>query len=118
MANTFSVDLVERGSKQRLGAEDMIFVRGTISDQDAVADDVSAEVTLTVPGAALGDHVMSVALSVSQADANASIHIFGYVSAADTVILKMTNIDATTDAFDADTLNGSEYTMIILKPSW
>ena len=118
MANTFTVDNVERGVKQHLGMNDMIFVRGTVSDQDAIADDVSAELNLAVPGAALGDHCISIAFSVSLADANASISVHPYVSAADTVTLKLVNIDATTDAFDADTLNGSEYTLILGKPSW
>lgn len=118
MANTFTVDNVNQGVHQRNGMKEMFLVRGTVSDIDAIADDVSVEVSLTVPNVALGDHVMSFGIDKSLADANASISVHPYVSAADTVVLKLINIDATTDAFDADTLNGAEYTLVIGRPSW
>lgn len=118
MANTFTVTKVNQGVHQHLGMKEMFLVRGGITDQDSVADDVSAELTLTVPNVALGDHCISIAFDVSLADANASISVHPYVSAADTVTLKLVNIDATTDAFDADTLNGAEYTLVMGRPSW
>ena len=37
MANTFTVDNVNQGVHQRLGMKEMMFVRGTISDIDAIA---------------------------------------------------------------------------------
>lgn len=119
MANTITVDRVDRGTKQFQGAfKEMWFVKGTVSDQDAIADDVSVEVDLTVPGVALGDMVLGISFTKSQADANASVVVDGYVAAADTVTLKFTNIDATTDAFDADSLNTALLKVCIGRPSW
>lgn len=119
MANTMAVSRVEQGSKMFQGLfREMWAVTGTVSDQDAIADDVSVELTLTVPGVALGDMVLGISFGKSQADANASITADAFVSAANTVILKITNIDATTDAYDADTLNDGGFKMLIGRPSW
>lgn len=119
MANTMSVTKTEVGTKQFQGAfKEMYFVTGTVTDQDAIADDVSVEVDLTVPGVALGDMVLGVSFSIALADANASVSVFPYVAAANTVTLKFTNIDATTDAFDADTLNTAVIKMLVGRPVW
>ncbi len=119
MANTFTVSRVEQGNKQFQGAfKDMWAVTGTVGDQDAIADDVSVELSLTVPGVALGDMVLGVAFTKSQADANASITTDAFVSAADTVKLKLTNIDDAADAYDADVLTGGEFKMLIGRPAW
>lgn len=119
MANTFSVTRTEQGSKQFQGAfTDMWAVTGTVTDQDAIADDVSVTLSLTVPNVALGDMVIGVAFSKSQADANASVVADAFVSAANTVTLKLTNIDDASDAYDADTLTGGSFKMLIGRPSW
>ena len=119
MANTLAVTKTDRGSKQFQGAfKEMFQVTGTVTDQDAIADDVSVDISLTVPGVALGDMVIAISFGKSQADANASIIATAFVSAANTVILKLTNIDATADAYDADTLNDGGFKMLIGRPSW
>lgn len=119
MANTFTVTKTEQGSKQFQGAfTDMWAVTGSVADQDAIADDVSVSLTLTVPNVALGDMVLGVSFSKSQADANASITASAFVSAANTVIMKLTNIDETTDAYDADVLTGGTFKVLIGRPSW
>lgn len=119
MANTMAVSRYEQGSVQFQGAfKDMWLVTGTVTDQDAIADDVSIVISLTVPGVALGDMVLGFSFGKSQADADAQIVTHCFVSAADTVILKITNIDATTDAYDADTLNDGGFKMIIGRPAW
>lgn len=119
MANTFTVTATEIGNKQFQGAfKEMWSVTGSVGDQDAIADDVSVELSLTVPGVALGDMVLGISFSKSQADANASITAHGFVSAANTVIMKLVNVDATTDAYDADTLTGGTFKMLIGRPSW
>lgn len=119
MANTFTVTKVEQGNKQFQGAfKEMWAVTGTVVDQDAIADDVSVELTLTVPGVALGDMFLGCSFTKSQADANASITTDGFISAANTVILKLTNVDATTDAYDADTLNNGTFKILIGRPAW
>ena len=119
MANTMAVSRVEQGSKQFQGAfREMWLVTGTVTDQDAIADDVTVAITLTVPGVALGDMVLGISFGKSQADANAQLIVSGFVSAANTVIMTLTNIDETTDAYDADTLNGGGFKMLIGRPAW
>ena len=119
MANTMAVSKLEQGNQQFQGAfKEMWAVTGTVTDQDAIADDVSVSITLTVPGVALGDMVLGFSFGKSQADANASITASAFVSAANTVILKLTNVDATTDAYDADVLNGGGFKMLIGRPAW
>lgn len=119
MANTLTVDSVRMGALNFRGAFGEAFmVRGTVSDQDQIADDVSVDITLTVPGVVLGDMVLGVSFSVSQLDANAGITANAFVTAADTVTLRLINIDATTDAFDADSLNTGVYRILIARPIW
>jgi len=119
MANTMAVSKYARGTQQFQGAfKEMWLVTGTVTDQDAIADDVSVVITLTVPGVALGDMVLGFSFGKSQADANASIIVSPFVSAANTVILTIANIDETTDAYDADVLNDGGFKMIIGRPSW
>lgn len=119
MANTIAVTKTDRGNKQFQGAfKEMFFVTATVSDQDAIADDVSVEVDLTVPGLALGDMVVGLSSTIAPTDANASVVIDPYVAAANTLTLKITNVDATTDAFDADTLNGAVIKIALGRPNW
>jgi hypothetical protein len=119
MANTMAVSRVEQGSKQFQGAfSEMWLCTGTVTDQDAIADDVSVVLSLTVPGVSLGDMVLGLSFGASLADANASIIAKAFVSAANTVILQLVNVDETTDAYDADTLNGGGFKMLIGRPSW
>jgi hypothetical protein len=119
MANTMAVSKTEQGTKQFQGMfKEMWGVTGTVTDQDAIADDVSVDITLTVPGVALGDMVLGISFGKSQADANAAITVSAFVSAANTVIMRLVNIDATTDAYDADTLNNGGFKMLIGRPAW
>lgn len=119
MANTISVTSVKRDRTQFEGLfSEMWLVKATWSDQDAIADDVSVTVSLTVPGVALGDAIvvpptMNVSLlSTGQVD------LYAYVSAANTVSLKLTNIDETTDALAADAFNGFTVKFVVGRPTW
>lgn len=119
MANTMAVSRVEQGSKQFQGAfSEMWLATGTVTDQDAIADDVSIILTFTVPGVALGDMVVGFSFGKSQADPNAHIIAHAFVSAANEVKLILANVDQTTDAYDADTLNGGGFKMLIGRPAW
>ena len=93
-------------------------VTGTVTDQDAIADDVSIIVTLTVPGVALGDMVLGFAFNKSQADANAHIIAHPFVSAANEVKFILANVDQVGDAYDADTLTGGTFKMLVGRPAW
>lgn len=119
MANTLGTPVVKRGNNQFQGLfTDMWVVTLPVSDQDAVADDVSVDLTATVPGVVLGDLVLFIGADKAQSDANAGITLDAWVSAANTVTVRLTNIDATTDAYDADTLTGGNIKLVLGRPAW
>ena len=119
MANTMAVSRVEQGTQQFQGAfKEMWLVTGTVTDQDAIADDVSIRITLTVPGVALGDMVIGVAFGKALYDANSQLIVSSFVSAANEVVMVLANVDETTDAYDADVLNDGGFKMIIGRPAW
>lgn len=119
MANTLSVTRTEQGIAQFQGSfNEMFRVTGTVTDQDAINDDVAVRITLTVPGLALGDMVLGVSFNKALLDANAQITLTGFVSAANTLILVLVNVDETTDAYDADVLNGGTFKVLIGRPAW
>lgn len=119
MANTVTVTSYERGTKQFRGLfTDMWAVKATWTDQDAVADDVSVLVTLTVPGVALGDAiVVKPFMSVSQLSTG-RVNIDAWVSAANTVSVVLTNVDETTDALAADAFNNQTMKFVVGRPAW
>ncbi len=119
MANTFGTPVVRRGNQQFQGLfSDMFLVSIPVTDQDAIADDVSVDITATVPGVALGDIVLFAGATKAQSDANAGITVDAWVSAANTVNVRFTNIDATTDAYDADTLTDGYIKLVVARPLW
>jgi len=119
MANTFTVTRTEQGTSQFQGVFSELWeVTGSVADQDAINDDVSVTLSLTVPGVALGDMVLGQCFTKSQADANASILADCFVSAANTVTMKLTNVDDATDAYDADVLTGGLFKILIGLPNW
>ena len=86
MAAATSV-VVERGTKQFQGMfQEMWKVTGTL-DAGSLADGAGESDTITVPGVALGDMVLGLSFGVSEA----GITITGYVSAANTVTLRVQN---------------------------
>ena len=62
--------------------------------------------------------VVGFSFGKSQADANAHVIAQPFVSAANEVKLIIANVDQTTDAYDADTLNGGGFKMLIGRPGW
>lgn len=119
MANTLGTPVVKRGNNQFQGLfTDMWVVTIPVSDQDAIADDVSVTLTATVGGVALGDLVLFAGFNKAQSDANASVALDCFVSAANTLTVKLTNIDDATDAYDADTLTGGNLKVVIGRPAW
>lgn len=86
MAAATSV-VTERGTKQFQGMfQDMWKVTCTL-DAGSLADGAGETDTITVPGVALGDIVLGASFSVDEA----GLSITGYVSAADTVSLRVQN---------------------------
>ena len=119
MANTVSVTSSKRQREQFTGLfSEMWLVKATWTDQDAVADDVSVTVSLTVPGVALGDMVvMQPSINVSLTSTG-QVDLYAWVDAANTVKVKLTNIDETTDAFAADAFNNKVMKFVVGRPMW
>lgn len=120
MANTLGTPIIKvRGAHMLQGLfSDMWVVTIPVSDQDAIGDDVSVTLTATVVGVALGDLVLFSGFDKAQSDANASIALDVFVSAANTVTVKLTNVDDATDAYDADVLTGGNLKLVIGRPTW
>lgn len=119
MANTVSVTTTDRGNKQFQGAfKEMWFVTATWSDQDAIADDVSVTVSLTVPGVVLGDAIIVQPTMNVSLVSTGGVDLYAWVDSANTVKVKLTNIDETTDAFAADAFNGYTMKFVVGRPNW
>ena len=117
MANTITVDRIERGNKQFQGAfSEMWAVTASISDQDAVAITDTVAVNLTVPGVALGDMVIGTSLTVDHFDAGGDGAVIrAEVGSANTVQFIIT---ADAAEFAADSLNGATVKILIGRPAW
>ena len=116
MANTIGTLTVTRGNKQFQGAfKEMWTVKGTISDQDAVAATAIGEFDVTVNGVALGDMVLGVAVNKDLDDGTDQASLSAHVSAANTITVQVEADDA---QFAADDLNSSIIKLIIGRPSW
>lgn len=103
---------VERGSKQFQGAfTDLWVVRVTALDfaNAATGSGTFASLDITVPGVAIGDIVMGVAVGVDTVDAL----IGGAVTAANVVTLTLNNNSA--GAIDLASTTGR---FIVGRPSW
>jgi hypothetical protein len=86
MAAATSV-VVERGTKQFQGMfSEMWKATGTLN-ADSLADGAGSSDTIAVPGVALGDMVLGCSFGVSLAGVSAT----AYVSAADTVTIRLQN---------------------------
>ena len=103
---------VNRGTKQFQGAfSEMWFVKDTACDfgNAATGSGTFASLDITVPGVALGDIVMGIAVGVDTVDAV----IGGAVTAANTVTLTLLNNSA--GAID---LASTTCRFVVGRPSW
>ena len=103
---------VQRGTKQYQGAySDLWLVKDTACDfgNAATGSGTFASVDITVPGVALGDIVMGIAVGVDTIDAV----IGGAVTAANTVTLTLLN--NTAGAVD---LASTTCRFVVGRPSW
>lgn len=104
-----TAEVVERGVKQFQGLfSDMFVATGTINAGNLI--DAAGETNaVDVPGVALGDMVLGVALGVSQA----GVIVHGYVSAADVVSLRFQNESAGTVDLASTTVK-----VLVGRPAW
>ena len=91
MAAATSV-VVERGTKQFQGMFSEMWKVSATLDAGSLADAAGESDTIAVPGVALGDMVLGVSFGVSLAGITAT----AYVSAADTVTIRVQNESAGT----------------------
>ena len=108
---TATVSKVERGTKQFNGMySDMWSVSLTV-DPSSIAAGAEDIATFTVPGLALGDHVLSVGTGVNptvDADINA------FVSAANTLSIRISNLNG---AAGLD-LGTSTWKVVVARPAF
>lgn len=117
MANAASISQSAQGTEQMRGVyKEMWTAKAAVSDQDAIADnDTVVAISLTVPGVALGDHVISWAADNNLVDGDV-VYAFPTlrVTAANTVSLLLW-VNA---AFNADDLNGAVFSMVLGRPAF
>lgn len=119
MADTWTVtSTIDK--RQQFGGlfSEMLTAYGGITDQTAVSDGTSFTVDLTCTGVKLGDMVLGMSIDKDTGDANANVTVHATVTAANVISVTVTNIDETTDAFDADTFNGGIWRILIGRPDW
>jgi hypothetical protein len=108
---TATVTNVERGSKQFQGAFTDQWVCNLTVDPASIAAAGEDIATFTIPGIALGDIVVGFSAGVDlTADADVNV----YVSAANTLSIRISNLNAST-ALDLAT---STWKVLIGRPSW
>jgi len=117
MANTLTLNTVARvGNQQFQGLfNDMWRVKATVTDTDAVAVNDTLAMTITVPGVALGDHVVSYGLTMDQDDGTDQAVVTFAVTATNTVTMY---VHADVGEFAADAMNGAVAKVLIGRPSW
>lgn len=105
--------VTRNGSQQFQGLfSDMWGVSITGANPANVAAGAEDTQTYTVPGVALGDLVLFYSLSVSQT-VDADINV--YVSAANTITVRITNLNASTGL---DFAAGTVIKILIGRPAW
>lgn len=116
MANTAGTPTIVQARAQFQGAfSDMWTVRVTITDQDAIAITDTMRIAITVPGVALGDHVISRAINNDLSDGTDQAIFDAYVTAANTVSLQFT---ADAGQYAVDDLNNAVITLLIGRPNF
>jgi hypothetical protein len=109
---TATVAKYERGSKQMQGAWVDQWVANLTVDPSSIAAGAEDSATFTIPGVALGDMVM-VAPGVNLA-ATGELFMSAYVSAANTVTIRLSNVHASSAA----DLASSTWKLWVGRPSW
>jgi len=117
MANSIAVNNAFRvGNQQFQGLfKDIWKVKFTVTQDTAVAINDTGTVTMTVPGVALGDHIISGAIDMDWSDGTDQGVISFEVTAANTVSMY---IHADAGEFAATAINGAVGKLLIGRPAW
>lgn len=84
-------------------ADEIRSIRQVAWDPASLAENASAATTVAVPGAAIGDFV-AVSLGITSTSGLKSMILRGYVSAANVVTVRLTNLTTVTTNFPSSTL--------------
>ena len=117
MANTLTLNSAVQGREQFGGAfgGQMGKLTATWADQDAIAANDTATVTLAVPGVSLGDVVVAHSINVDLSDGTDQATMLCAVTAANVVSVY---IQADKGEFAADALNAGVMKILVASPSW
>lgn len=116
MANTITTDKVVQGKQQFQGVLNELWtVKGTITDQDAVAIGDTVSFDLTVNGVALGDMVLGVSLTNDLSDGTDQAVVTAIVTAANTVTVRVL---ADKGEYAVDDLNNAVVKVLVGRPAW
>jgi hypothetical protein len=112
MANTMTIGPVKQGKSQFQGMyKEMWTATVTTAFDTGITAAAEATFTVTIPGLALGDHVVSYGFN---ADPEENIFFVNCaVSAANTLAISMTNASGSTD-----TPGWTQMKFVIGRPSW
>lgn len=109
MANATSVVVAKDGREQFQGVFSKVYeVRATMDIGD-LADGAGETNTIAVPGVALGDMVVGISFGVTLA----GFTVTGYVSAADTVSIRVQNESGTQTNPASTTIK-----VLVARPNW
>lgn len=117
MANTLTLNLAEQvGAQQFQGLYSLIWkVKATITDHDAVAINDTLAISITVPGLALGDVVITSGINMDLSDGTDQALFLFAVTAADTLTMY---IQADVGEFAADAITGAIAKVLVGRPTW
>jgi hypothetical protein len=117
MANSIAVNSIQTGQfKQFQGAYSETWaVKTTITWDAAVSANDTGVYTFTVPGIALGDHILSFGLDMDWNDGTDQAVLSVAVTAANTCSLY---VQADVGEFASTALNGAIMKVLIGRPNW
>lgn len=118
MANSIAVNTIQDDQQRQFQGlfTKMWAVKGTITWDAAVAINDTGAYTFTVPGVALGDHVISFSVTMDWADSAPDYAVLNVaVTAANTCTLY---VHADVAEFANDALNGAILRVLIGRPNW
>jgi len=118
MANSIAVNAITQDQqKQFQGLYTIMWtVKGTITWDAAVAIGDTLALTMTVPGLALGDHVISAGLNMDLLDADGDGAVVSFAVSAANTLTMYTHADVA--EFKNDALAGAVLKVLIGRPNW
>lgn len=108
---TATVTDVNQSKQQFQGIFNEMWTANVVANPDSIAAAGESTGTYTIPGVALGDMVIGYSAGV---DLTADAQVQVYVSAANTVVIRISNLHASS-ALD---LGSSTWKILVGRPNW